>query len=264
MSHLVLALLLGAVGLILGPLLGIVVDRAVEREKPELEHRCQQCGATLGRNSLLPVVSWFQRCPVDPGHVRWRYPVTDITLAAVFAVAGARFGPSWMLLPYLVLFVSFVAMSVIDLEEKLLLNILTYPTLGLGLFGVLVLSGPNGYADGIWPALIGAITYFAILGLAFAAYPPGLGFGDVKLAPTLGLAMGWVAADSLAAVMMVLYALIIGFVALAVIGAIYGLVTGKGLKVELPAGPFLVLGAIVLIVYSDPSLSEIGAAVLVP
>ncbi len=261
-SHLVLALLLGTVGLLLGPLVGIVVDRAVERESPAFEHRCQRCRATLAPASLLPIVSWFQRCPSDPSHPRWRYPVTDLSLAVSFGLIGARFGPTWILVPYLALFVSFVAMSIIDLEEKLLLNILTYPTLGIALFGVLVLSGPNDHADGIWPALIGAFTYLVILGLAFVAYPPGLGLGDVKLAPTLGLAMGWVAADSITAVMMVLYALLVGFFTLGVLGVIYGRVKGAGLKVELPAGPFLVLGTLALIVYSDPSLSEIGAAFL--
>ncbi len=255
-----LALLLGAAGLILGPLVGIVVDRAVERETPAFEHRCQRCRSSLGPGSLVPIVSWFRRCPTDPSHSRWRYPVTDLSLAMSFGFVGARFGATWMLVPYLLLFVSFVAMSIIDLEEKLLLNILTYPTLGVALFGVLVLSGPNGHADGIWPALIGAITYFAILGIAFVAYPPGLGFGDVKLAPTLGLAMGWVAADSITAVMMVLYALLVGFFTLGVLGVVYGRVKGAGLKVELPAGPFLVLGTLAMIVYSDPSLSEIGAA----
>lgn len=192
----------------------------------------------------------------------WRYPLTDLALASAFAVAGFRFGPTWQLAPYLLLFCSFVAMSVIDLEEKLLLNILTYPTLGVALFGVLTLSGPNDYADGIWPALTGAAAYLVILGVAFIAYPPGLGLGDVKLAPTLGLAMGWLAADSVTAVMMVLYALMLGFLTLGVLGVVYGKVSGKGLKVELPAGPFLVLGALALIVYSDPSLSELGTAAL--
>ncbi len=263
-SHLVLALLLGAVGLAIGPLVGIIVDRAVEREHPAWEHRCRECRTSLGSSSLIPIRSWWLRCPTDASHSRWRYPVTDLALAGSFAFAGARFGPSWILVPYLVLFVSFVAMSIIDLEEKLLLNILTYPTLGLALFGVLVLSGPNGHEANIWPALVGAMAYFAILGLAFIAYPPGLGLGDVKLAPTLGLAMGWVAADSLTAVMMVLYALLVGFFALGLLGVVYGRVKGQGLEVELPAGPFLVLGALVLIAYSDPSFSEIGAAALLP
>ena len=74
--------------------------------------------------------------------------------------------------------------------------------------------------------------------------------------------MGWVAADSIAAVMMVLYALLVGFFTLGVLGVVYGKVLGKGLKVELPAGPFLVLGALVMIIYSDPSFSEIGAALV--
>jgi leader peptidase (prepilin peptidase)/N-methyltransferase len=259
-DHVWIIVVLAVIGLVIGPFVGIVVDRAVARERPEPEHRCPECGAGLGSASLVPIRSWFVRCPVDAGHRQWRYGLVDLSLAASFALAGWRFGSAWLLAPYLVLFVSFVAMSVIDLEEHLLLNILTYPTLGLGLFMVLALSAPNGYEAGIWPALTGAGMYALILGIAFLAYPPGLGLGDVKLAPTLGLAMGWLAADSLAAVRMVLYSLILGFLALGVIGLIHGRRSGQGAKAELPAGPFLVLGALVLIAASDPSISALGAA----
>lgn len=256
----VVSLALVALGLLVGPVLGIVVDRAVERERPEPEHRCPSCRASLGRGSLIPVLSWFRRCPTDAAHPRWRYPLVDLATAACFGLAGWRFGYGWMLAPYLLIFASFVVMSVIDLEEKLLLDVLTYPTLGIGVFLVLVLSGPNDHEAGVWPALTGAMVYGVVLLVAFMVYPPGLGFGDVKLAPTLGLAMGWLAADSLTAVRMVLYSLVFAFLALGVLGLIYGKLSGQGRKAEVPAGPFLVLGALALIVVSDSSFSALGTA----
>ncbi len=256
------ALALAVFGIVVGPLVGVIADRVLDREAPSPVHRCRTCRASLGPASLIPIRSWWLACPEDPDHRQWRYPLVDVSLAASFALAGWRFGTTWMLAPYLLLFVSFVVMSVIDLEEKLLLNILTYPTLGLGLFLVLVLSGPNDHADGIWPALIGAAVYGLILGAAFLAYPPGLGFGDVKLAPTLGLAMGWLAADSFNAVRMVLYSLILGFLVLGVLGLVHGRISGEGRKAELPAGPFLIVAALVLIVVSDPSVSNLGSAAI--
>ncbi len=253
-DHLAPALGLGALGLAIGPLLGIAVDRAVERERPAAEHRCRHCGAGLGTSSLVPIASWFVRCPNDSSHSRWRYPLTDVSVALAFVVAGLRFGTSFFLVPYLVVFAAFVVMAVIDLEEKLLLNILTYPTFAVAAFGMLVLSGPNDHDAGIWPALVGAGAYGVLLLAAFLAYPPGLGLGDVKLAPSLGLALGWVAVDSLTALRLVLYSLLASFLVMGVVGLAYGRITGAGRKAEVPAGPFLIAGAIALIALSDPGV----------
>lgn len=258
MTTLVWPMAMAIVGLLLGPWLGIVVDRAVEREAPALCHRCPRCRTEFGASSLIPMRSWFRRCPEDASHPQWRYPAIDLATAACFAVVGLRLPGSWMLVPYLVLFALFVTMSVIDLEHKLLLDILTFPTLGLGLFLVLFLSGLNDAQAAIGPALAGAGLYGVILLAAYLAYPPGLGFGDVKLAPSLGLAMGWVAVDVISAVRMVMYAIIVGFLIMGILGVMYGRLTGQGRKAEVPAGPFLVLGALTLIVVSHPEISSLG------
>ncbi len=246
-----LPLLLALVGLAIGPLLGIVLDRAVERERPEPLHRCRTCGTGLGINSLIPILSWFISCPTDAAHSKWRYPLTDIATAVAFAVAGARFGWTWQLGPYLLLFAALVVMSVIDLETHLLLNILTGPALGVGLFLVLVLSGVNNYDDGIWPALIGAGVYGAMMFFFYRLYPPGMGMGDAKLAPTLGLFLGWMTTTPVNAIRIVLFAMIVSFFGHAMIGLALRLSKRVGKGAELPMGPALAVGAVVMIVLSD-------------
>ncbi|MDA3038581.1 MAG: A24 family peptidase [Actinomycetota bacterium] len=190
MSNVLIALLLFVFGLVIGPLLGVVVDRAVDRERLVAEHRCPSCRASLGAAALIPLRHWFLRCPDDETHRQHRYWLVDFTAAAAFATAGLRFGWSWELAPYLGLFAALVVMSVIDLETHLLLNILTYPALFAGIFVILLLSGPTGTEARIWPAIVGGAVYGGVLGAAFLVYPPGLGLGDVKLAPTLGLFLG--------------------------------------------------------------------------
>lgn len=252
-----IALLLALLGLVLGPLLGVIVDRAVERERPELNHRCQQCGSSLGVLALVPVLSWFRRCPSSPGHSNLRYPAVDILTAAAFAVAGFRFGWTWQLGPYLLLFAVLVVMSVIDYETHLLLDILTWPSLGAGLFGVLVLSGVMGYEEGIWPALIGATLYGAIIFLAYRAYPPGMGFGDVKLAPTLGLFLGWLSTSPLGAVRLVFYAIIAAMLGAGLIGLALRAIKVADRDAEVPLGPALALSAVVMIAASESILADL-------
>ncbi len=247
------------VGLLVGPFLGIVVDRIIERESLEMNHRCPVCGSNLGSASIIPVRSWFVRCPTDPGHSRWRYAVTDVMTAVLFAVAANRFGWTWQLWPYLALFALFVVMAITDWEHHLLVNELTKSTFVLALGSVLILGGLVGREDAIWPA-IGAGLFAGIFFLVFhLIYPPGLGLGDVKLAPSIGLFVGWLGEDVLDGISLTLNALVVGML----LGGVVGLVLRRWangqpaerfadqpeewIPGEVPLGPFLIVGAVILI-----------------
>lgn len=267
MTEVVLAaILLGLFGLVIGPLLGIAVDRLVERESFVATHRCQRCQSDLGgARALLPFASWRRHCSVDAGHPRWRYPLIDVSAVAVLAIAGWRFGFSWQLWPYAVFFLALVVMLVIDIEHHLLLNILTYPTLLAGSFAVLILSGPNDYSDGLNPAFISAAIFGVVFLIAHLIYPRGLGLGDVKLIPSLGLFVGWMTTDTLEAVMLMLYM----FIGANFIGAVVGLSLKAWAKRqpeerfahqpdewepgEIPMGPFLALATIATIALTQPA-----------
>ncbi len=260
------AIALGLFGLVVGPLLGIAVDRLVEREAFVATHRCQTCGSDLGGvRALLPFASWRRRCPRDSSHRRWRYPLVDVAAAASFALAGWRFGFTWQLAPYVAFFAALVVMLVIDIEHHLLLNILTYPTLLVGAFAVLVLSGANDYSDGLNPALIAAAAVGGFFLVMHLAYPPGLGLGDVKLVPSLGLFLGWLTVDTVDALRLVVWTMI---------GAMLGAgLVGLGIRQwakhqpaerfadqpedwipgEVSLGPFLALATIVAIGLTQPA-----------
>ncbi len=201
----------------------------------------------MGSRSLVPVLNWSSTCTQQ--HRHWRYIATDLLTASTFAVAGFRFGLSWQLWPYLLLFAALVAMSVIDLETKLLVNVLTFPTLGLLLFAILVMSPPNDFSAGIAPALWAGGLYYLFFLVVYRIYPAGMGFGDVKLAPTLGLAIGWMFDDPLMAIQRMLVAVIIGLLS----GGVIGLVLQRSRKAEIPFGPFMVLGTVIVIAITMPA-----------
>ena len=260
-----LTLTLAVVGLLIGPLLGIVVDRAVERERPELDHRCGRCGTSLGRASLIPIRSWFVRCPTDSRHPSWRYPTTDIAAAIMFAVAGFRFGLAWQLWPYLALFAVLAVLFTIDAEHHLLVDVLTKPALAVMTFLVLVLSGPNDFGDGLWPALAGGAFLGGFLLLAHLAYPAGMGLGDVKLAPTLGLALGWLHVSVIESFRSIVYAVLISNLLAGAIGIAMRRWASRQpperfehqpddwIPGEIPLGPFLILGTVVMVAVTEPA-----------
>lgn len=235
-----------ALGLLVGPLLGVVADRAVERERLEPDHRCQACGSSLGGvAALVPITNWRLRCPEDGSHPRWRYPLIDVAAAVCFAAAGWRFGWSWQLGPYLLFFAALVVMAVIDVETHLLLNVLTWPALFVGLFLVLLLSGPNGHEEGIWAAIAGAVFFGGFLFVMHRIYPPGLGLGDVKMALSLGLFLGWMGSSPLEAVVLSVWTLMIASFALAAFGL--GRRVLQGVNAEVPMGPALAAATVVVV-----------------
>jgi leader peptidase (prepilin peptidase)/N-methyltransferase len=86
--------------------------------------------------------------------------------------------------------------------------------------------------------LIGGLVALAFFFLCFFIYPRGLGFGDVRLAGALGVALGWLGWGQW------LVGLYAGFLLGGVIGGLLSVlkvVERKGF----PFGPFMLLGAVV-------------------
>jgi leader peptidase (prepilin peptidase) / N-methyltransferase len=247
----VAAVVLGLVGLLVGPVLGVIVDRAVQRERLQPHHRCTACRSPMGGRSMVPVLSWFGRCAACGRHPGWRYPVTDLAAVGALAVVGGRFGFDWPTVAYAALAAVLVVLSVIDVETHLLPDVITFPALLGGLALVVALSVAGGTTDRIPGALVGAATAFGILLVLHVAMPAGLGFGDVKLAPTLGLFIGWLYPSLLTGVSLVLYTLLIASAAGGLLGVAVNLVRRR--RAEFPFGPALA-GATMTVIAFAPRL----------
>ncbi|MDX2643688.1 A24 family peptidase [Streptomyces sp. PA03-1a] len=205
------------------------------------------------RLSVAPEQPWRARCPADVpypagrrgwwGPVRnagkpaagWRYAlVTAVVSAAVAAGTGPR--PEltvWLLLVPLGVLLARVDLTVLRLPDVLTLPAATGTAALLGAAALL-----PGH-EGSWPrALLGA----AVLGLFYLVLhlvnPDGMGFGDVKLAPTAGMVLAWYGWGTLAA----------GTFAAFALGAVTGLVLLAARRAErrtpLPFGPFILAGAL--------------------
>ena len=165
-------------------------------------------------------------------------PSLALLCGALFGATGARFDDSWALPAYLVLAGALVALSAIDLEHYLLPNRIVYPLTG----AMVVLLGLASLGDDDLDALVRGLAAGAIVFVVFFVLhlisPRSMGFGDVKLSFTLGLALGWLGWGEL------FLGVFLAFVFGAVVGIVLMLFFRRGRKQALPFGPFLAAGTL--------------------
>lgn len=170
----------------------------------------------------------------------WRHALLT---AAVCAAVAAAVGLRPELAVWLLLLPCWLLLAAVDWRTRQLPDALTLPLAGAAplLLGLAALA-PG--AAGHWPdALIGELGLAGAYFVLFLIHPDGMGFGDVKLALSLGAALGWYGWPVVA---------LGGFLGLAS-GAVYGivgvlLIQRAGRKATMPLGPFMVLGAVLALI----------------
>ena len=88
-------------------------------------------------------------------------------------------------------------------------------------------------------AALGAAIALVTMWLIYTLSRGGMGDGDVRLAPLLGMFLGWINPG------IVLPGLFFGFLAGAVVGVVMMAFNRAGRRTAVPFGPFLALGTIV-------------------
>ena len=237
-----LALFCGLLGLVIGSFLNVVVWRVPRGESVvSPPSACPRCGNPIRARHNVPVLGWLVlrgRCHDCGEPISARYPLVEAGTGVLFAAMAVRFGLDPELPAFLYLAAVGVALALIDLDVQRLPDALTLPSYAV-VGALLVVAALAGEHDGdLLRAGIGALAlggfYFAV----WFAYPAGMGFGDVKLAPTLGALLGWLGYGPLAV------GAFLGFLYGALAGVAVILFADGGRKTRVPFGPFMILGTL--------------------
>lgn len=276
----------GLLGLAFGSFLNVCVSRwpAGESVAHPRSH-CRSCGRTLARWENIPLVSWIVlrgRCRSCKAGIRWRYPVVELAVGALWASVAWRLLP-WLSDPQLpgisllALVISsigqlafywlLVGLAVLDAENLWLPDRLT----GLGFIIGLALSllnpafglefdsitrlpltySSDHLRSGLWRTVL-----FQVLGVLIAAAlilfirwiywlvrrREGIGLGDAKLMALLAAWLGLAGALVAFAVGVTLGAA----VAIVVLAVPSSSARGEGWALtKLPFGTFLCAGGII-------------------
>jgi leader peptidase (prepilin peptidase) / N-methyltransferase len=142
---------------------------------------------------------------------------------------------------YCILSATLLAQTWIDLRTQRLPREITYTGMALGGAALAVAAVVLGEPERIWMAALGAVIALVTMWLIYTLSRGGMGDGDVRLAPLLGMFLGWLNPG------IVLPGLFFGFIAGAVVGVALMAVDRAGRRTAVPFGPFLALGTIVAV-----------------
>jgi leader peptidase (prepilin peptidase) / N-methyltransferase len=234
--------------LLLGFLVGIVINAladALPRRRGLKPPHCPHCDYRYGPAHRSVTMRWLlgvRECPQCGRSVSKRGLVVEISTALLFALLPAVFDVWSNLLINALYIAVLILIIVIDLEHRLILDVVTLPMTGVALLLSFLLTIDQ---NTIGLALVGAITGYLLFLFAYwvgkMMFGPGaLGFGDVKLAMLMGAMLGF---------HRIIFALILGILLGGLISAIL-LFSGRFSRSQyLPYGQYLALGGIIMILW---------------
>jgi leader peptidase (prepilin peptidase)/N-methyltransferase len=239
---------LACLGLVVGSFLNVCIYRLPRRESLLWPgSRCPGCQAPIRWSENVPILGYLAlrgRCRACGIRISAQYPLVEGATAAIFLLHYWAFGWDWLLVPRLVFACAMIVLFVIDLQHRILPNVITLSGIVLG-FGFSLMFPPGWSASGLGILLGGGV----LLAIAEVYYrvrrEEGLGMGDVKMLAMIGAFLGWQAV----LLTLVLSSFLGSAIGLGIIAARQG-----DMKYALPYGTFLALAAVVASLVGMPLL----------
>jgi leader peptidase (prepilin peptidase)/N-methyltransferase len=215
---------------------------------------CHHCRRRLKAKDLVPVFSylWLRgRCRYCRAEIPRRLLWVEIGTGVLFGLACWRYGLSLELLITLVYSSIFIVLLIIDLEHRLILNKVVYPSMALALLVSILFSIPDflprvEIVPGILSAAIGGAIGLVLFLLVVVVSRGGMGWGDVKMAALIGLVTGFP---------LVFVALLLAVLAGGLVAGILLALRIKKRRQAIPFAPFLSLATIVTLLWGSDILS---------
>ncbi len=255
-------------GLLFGSFLNVCIYRLPRDESIAFPpSHCTNCSTPIKYYQNIPVISYLLlggKCSSCKEPISVIYPVVELFTAVLITLLFYKYGVTIETFVYVILALSLIVISFIDLEHFIIPNVITLPGIIIGLAYNLLITD-WGLLLKIIPGLdFGNIFYIApripalnsVLGiiigggtLLLIAYlykiirkREGMGMGDVKLLAMLGAFLG---------INGVFFIILVSSLVGSVIGITLILIQRGNMKLALPYGPFISFAA-VLFLFTGP------------
>jgi leader peptidase (prepilin peptidase)/N-methyltransferase len=245
-------------GAVIGSFLNVCIYR-IPREKSIIHppSSCPNCGRPVKFYDNIPLASYVLmkgRCRSCGVRISAKYPIVEALTALLFVVLYTHLGLTFELFVFMTFTSVLIVISFIDLEFKIIPDILSIGGIIAGLVFSIARPFFRNFGlkfdilDSIYGILLGGGIIFAIAWIyQLIAKRKGMGGGDIKLLAMIGAFCGLKGA---------LFSLICGSMAGIIVGVPLMLAKGENGRYAIPFGPFLSIGAFVYLYTGERVIFE--------
>ena len=257
--NILLWIIVFAFGLAFGSLANVCIWR-IPREESIISppSHCPGCNKPIEWYDNIPLLSFIillGRCRHCQTKISWQYPLVEFITGICFLLLFMRYHFTMFFFFDLILVFYLILISGIDFHTQLIPDLLSLPLLGIGLLTSFI--NPNLFIVStklhvflhvpiplpivqIMSSILGVLTGGGLLYLIAWVSRGGMGGGDIKLAAAIGAFLGWEN---------VLWSLGVAFLIGGLVALIL-LISGlKKRKDPVPFGPFIALGAVIVLLF---------------
>lgn len=231
-------------GLAIGSFANVCIHRMpIQKSIVHPRSYCPSCNKPIAIWDNVPVISYALlggKCRHCKQPISMIYPLIEIITAVMITSVFIKFGFTIEFLIFAVVASALVIITAIDLEHKIIPDLITLPGI---CFGFIAGTYLLGFFDAVVGFLIGGGLFYAIAVLSRG----GMGGGDIKFIAGAGALLGW---------KKVLLVIFVGSLLGSIVGLAMILLQGKNRKSQIPFGPYLAAGMLIVI-FSGNQLIEL-------
>lgn len=206
---------------------------------------CPRCKTMIPFYDNIPIFSYLMlrgKCRTCHLPIALRYPLVEL-LTGVFASAcSLRFGASLQALVVFIFIATLIVVAFIDLDHRIIPDSISLPGIPIFFLASLAVPTVTWQASVIGILAGGGSLYAVAWGYQLLTGREGMGGGDIKLLAMIGAMIGW-------------RGILFTLFAASAIGTLVGILTmirsGKDMKLAIPFGPFLALGAVIYLFFGN-------------
>lgn len=211
--------------------------------------RCGSCGYQIRWRENIPILSYLflrGKCSKCSAPIGIRYPMVELTTAALFAFCVSRWGLTATGVSWAIFCAALLTLACIDWDTTFLPDDITLPLVWGGLIASALQLTAVPLSASVWGAVAGYLSLWSVYwAFKLLTGKEGMGYGDFKLFAALGVWFGWQAL-----IPIILMASVIG----ALVGI--GMKFSSGLREGgyVPFGPFLAGAGFISLIFGPQAV----------
>lgn len=226
-------------GLCIGSFLNVCIYRIpISKSIVHPPSACPQCGYQIQFYDNIPVFSYLLlggRCRQCRASISIRYPLIEILSGLAALSVYFKFGLTAQAPVYYLFIAVLLVITLIDIDHRIIPNVISLP--GIPVFFAASFATPAvTYIDSLLGILAGGGSLFLVAwGYNLITKKEGMGGGDIKLLAMIGALLGWKG---------VFFTIFVSSAVGTLVGLGVMIYTRSNMKLAVPFGPFLSIGAV--------------------